>query len=133
MKEHVFRLTKGTDLKKSIANYCFKNNILAGVIVSSVVSLDKCVMRNAGATEIKEINGPLEIISLNGTVSINRIHLHLSVSNSELLVFGGHLVDGSIVNTTAEIVIIELDSYVFDKEFDESTGYYELLSTNFTK
>lgn len=129
MKEHVFRLVKGNDLKKSITQYCIDNKIKAGVVVSSVGCLDKCFLRSALATEIKELNGPIEIISLNGTVSINRIHLHLSVSDNNFIVYGGHLVDGCLVNTTAEIIILELDSFIFDKEFDEVTGYFELLST----
>lgn len=133
MKEHVFRLIKGNDLKKAIVDYCLEENIKAGVIVSSVGCLDKCVLRNAGATEIKVINGPLEIISLNGTVSKNRIHLHLSVSDSDLKMFGGHLIDGCIVNTTTEIILLELNDYIFDKEFDINTGYYELHSTKLNK
>lgn len=127
MKAHVFRLTYGDDLKQSILNYCINENVIAGVVVSSVGSLNCCTLRNATATEIKKINCPLEIISLNGTVSKNRIHLHISVSDSDLKVYGGHLVDGSIVNTTAEIILLELNDYVFDKEFDINTCYYELL------
>ena len=34
--------------------------------------------------------------------------------------------DGSIVNTTVELVILNLDNYEFDKEYDENTLYNEL-------
>ena len=70
---------------------------------------------------------PLEILSINGTVSVERIHLHITVSDENYKVYGGHLMDGSIVNTTAEIVIIDLEDYEFKKEFDKSTNYNELL------
>ena len=126
MKEIVVRLHKGDYLKESIKDICIKNNIKAGVVVSSVGSLDKARIRNASATEVKEFNEPLEIISLNGTVSIERIHLHISVSNKDYNVYGGHLMDGSIVNTTVELVILNLDNYEFDKEYDENTLYNEL-------
>lgn len=39
---------------------------------------------------------------------------------------GGHLKDGTIVDTTCEVVIYELKDYIFDRELDEVTGYDEL-------
>lgn len=127
MKLHFIRLTKGQDLKKEIQNFCLQNNIFAGVVISSVGCLDECLLRNAGASEILKIKGPLEIISLNGTVSSKRIHLHLIVSDKSLKVYGGHLVEGSIINTTCELGILESSEYIFLKEFDSSTGYNEIV------
>ena len=40
---------------------------------------------------------------------------------------GGHLKDNCLVNVTAEIVLAEFDEYEFFREFDESTGYKELV------
>ena len=40
---------------------------------------------------------------------------------------GGHLKDNCLVNVTAEIVLAEFDEYEFSREFDESTGYKELV------
>ena len=37
------------------------------------------------------------------------------------------LVDGCIINTTCELVIGELEEYEYDVEFDEETGYDELI------
>ena len=123
----IVRLQHGDLLKESIKRICTEKDIKAGVIISSVGSLVKARIRNAGATEIKELSQDLEIISLNGTVSINRIHLHICVSDKNLLTFGGHLEDGCIVNTTCELAILVLDEFEFDKEFDNETGYNELL------
>ena len=127
MNKLVVRLHHCDLLKESILKLCVDNDIKAGVIVSSVGSLVKARIRNAGATEIKEINRDLEIISLNGTLSNKRIHLHICVSDSNLNMYGGHLEDGCIVNSTCELVILELDEYEFDKEYDSETGYNELL------
>ena len=127
MKEYAIRLKKNDLLKESILKFCIDNNIKAGCVISSVGSLDKAVIRAAKGETIKEFNMPLEILSLNGTVSVERIHLHITVSDENYQVYGGHLMDGSIVNTTAEIVIIDLEDYEFKKEFDKSTNYNELL------
>lgn len=127
MKTHVFRLTKGMLLKESIRDYCLKNEIKAGVVVSSVGSLTKAMIRSAGAKRIVTIEDDLEIIALNGTVSDKRIHLHMSVADDELKLFGGHLVDGCIINTTCEVILLEFDDYKFDCVYDEETNYNELL------
>ena len=127
MKKLIVRLHHGDFLKESILKLCVDNDIKAGVVASSVGSLVKARIRNVGATEIKEINRDLEIISLNGTVSNKRIHLHICVSDSDLNTYGGHLEDGCVINSTCELVILELDGYEFDKEYDNETGYNELL------
>ena len=127
MNSFVVRLKKGDLLKESILKVCIDNNIKAGVVTSSVGSLVKTRIRNAGATRIEELNRDLEIVSINGTVSMNRIHLHICVSDSDLRTYGGHLEKGSVVNSTCELVILELSEYEFDKVYDEETGYNELL------
>ena len=40
--------------------------------------------------------------------------------------FGGHLLPGCTVNTTAEIVLAEIRSCVFTRRPDSETGYEEL-------
>jgi len=127
MKEFVVRLTRGQDLYKSIFDYCKENDIGAGVVASGVGCLYEAKIRNAGGKEIRSFNEPLEIVSLMGTVSKDRLHLHISLSKADLSTIGGHLVEGCLVNTTCELVIIELENFAFSKVFDETTGYNELL------
>ena len=127
MKEYAFRLVKGQDLYNSIFEFCKQNNISAGIILSGVGCVSKATIRDAGGSEIHTIKEPLEICSLMGTVSSNRLHIHISLSKKDLTVIGGHLVEGTIINTTCEIVILELEKYIFEKIFDETTGYNELL------
>ena len=126
MRKIFVRLHKGDLLKEEILKLCINKNISSGVIISSVGSLDKAFIRNAGGNEVKEFNEPLEIISLNGTVSNERIHLHISVSDKNYNVYGGHLMDGSIINTTCELGILIFDDLEFKKTFDEATSYNEL-------
>ena len=127
MKIHAIRLRRGQDLFESIHEYCIQNHIQAGVVLSAVGCVSHGKMRNAGGIKIVDIDEPLEIVSLMGTVSEKRCHLHVSFSKEDLSVIGGHLVPGSIINTTCELVIGELDDYIFGKEFDETTGYNELV------
>jgi predicted DNA-binding protein with PD1-like motif len=133
MKQHMFRLKRGNDLLLEIDEYALKHNILAGVIVSCVGCLTKATVRSADGLTIKEINEEVEIVSITGTISKNGSHIHISVSNDSLATFGGHLKPGCLVNTTAEIVIIELSNVAFEREFDEVTGYEELVFKKIAK
>lgn len=129
MKEHAIRLVKGDDLKLSLEKYVEENNIKAGVIVSCVGCLYETVIRDAGGIKAVTIKEKVEIVSVTGTLSMDGCHIHISVSDEKLNTYGGHLKDGCLVNTMAEIVIIELDSYSFDRKMDDSTGYKELVVT----
>ena len=53
-------------------------------------------------------------------------HLHITVANSNDAVIGGHLCCGSLVRTTAELVIGLLPEWRFRRELDPGTGYAEL-------
>ena len=76
---------------------------------------------------IREITDHCEIVSLNGTVSKERCHLHIALSKEDLSTIGGHLCEGCIINTTCELVIAEIPGTTIGKEFDEETGYQELI------
>lgn len=124
---HAFRLTKGSDLKQEIIKYSENNHIKAGVVLSCVGCVNKVNIRLAGAKEYFEIEDDFEIVSMTGTISSDGVHIHISVSDAKGKTFGGHLKEGCIVNTTAEIVLLELDNYTFTREYDKNTGYKELV------
>ncbi len=84
----------------------------------------------AGATVTKTFEGEFEIVSLVGTLEENDGHLHISISDKEGNVFGGHLKAGAIIRTTAEVVIAELGGLSFKRVFDQKTGYKELIIEN---
>ena len=123
----VKRLHKGDDLMVSIKQIAQEHNIEAGVVLSSVGCLTKLTVRCADGKTVHSKSGRFEILSINGTVSKNRCHLHIAAADKNLTTYGGHLCEESIVNTTCELVIETLDGLVFDKEFDENTGYNELV------
>ena len=127
MKYHCVRLRRGQDLMLSIKELCREKNIAAGVVLSAVGCISEGRVRDASGVTIRQIEDHCEIVSLNGTVSAARCHLHIALSKEDLSTIGGHLCPGCIINTTCELVIGELENTVYDVEFDEETGYDELI------
>ena len=126
MKIHALRLLPGADLKVEIQNSLKKENIEAAALLSAVGSLRQTRIRLAGAKDYFEENGSKEILSLCGTLSIHGSHLHIALSNNQGQCIGGHLTDGCLINTTAELVIGEIPTLVFRRTEDARTGYAEL-------
>lgn len=126
MKTHVFRLRRGSDLLKALQEYARTRRIAAGTVVSGVGCVTRARVRDASGVTVRELNEPLEIVSLMGTLSAERTHLHIALAREDLTVLGGHLMEGCIVNTTAEVVLLELDGVRFGAEWDGETGYDEL-------
>ena len=124
---HCIRLKRGEDLLDTIKRICKEKNIQSGVVLSGVGCISSGRVRDASGVRIREIAEHCEIVSLNGTVSAARCHVHISLSKEDLSTIGGHLYAGCIVNTTCELVIAELPGVTFDEEADAETGYDELI------
>ena len=126
MEVIAIRLKPGQDLKQSLLSYCTHQKIEAAYILSCVGSLCRAVLRFANQSEGTVFEKKLEIVSLEGTLSLHGVHLHIAVSDSEGQVIGGHLMDGSPIYTTGEIVLGIVPNTVFKREFDPNTGSREL-------
>ena len=124
---HCVRLHRGEDLLESIRQVCREKHIQAGVILSGVGCLLRGRVRDASGVNIREIADHCEIVSLNGTVSARRCHIHIALSHEDLSTVGGHLSTGCIINTTCELVIGELPGIYYGVEEDPETGYDELV------
>ena len=127
MRHHIFRLRRGADLYRSIRDYAVSHRISAGYVACCVGCVSAARVRDAGGATVRALEEPLEIVSVTGTVSAVRCHIHIAFSREDLSTIGGHLMEGCTVNTTAEVVLCELDNYSFDAAFDNETGYEELL------
>lgn len=127
MKTHAFRLRQGGDLREAIDAFVAENHIKAGMILTCVGNLKKAVLRMADESVTKTFEGTFEIVSLVGTLEEGNSHLHISISDAEGRVFGGHLKTGSVVGITAEVVIGELENTVFSRKLDAETGFEELV------
>ena len=120
------RLQPGDDLRLTLEAWMGAQPEQAGCVISTVGSLSVAQLRLAGASEATVIRGELEILSLSGTLSPDGAHLHIAASGSSGAVIGGHLCAGSLVRTTAELVIGLLPEWQFRRELDPATGYAEL-------
>lgn len=121
------RLHRGDDLLLEIKKIAKEEHLKAAVVLSSVGCISKLRVRDASGVTIQELKEECEILSLNGTVSEARTHLHIALSKRDLSTIGGHLVEGCIINTTCELVLQELTGYGFGIEQDEETGYDEIV------
>ena len=126
MKVVPLRLQPGDDLRRALDAWMAEQQEQAGCVISAVGSLSVAQLRFAGATDATVIRGDLEILSLSGTLSPDGAHLHLAVADSRGAVIGGHLCVGSLVRTTAELVIGLLPEWQFSRKLDLTTGYPEL-------
>ena len=127
MKELAFRLRRGDDLKVEIINHC--KDVDTAVILSAVGCVKHVKIRLAKAVDYLEKDDDYEIISLTGTVSKGKAHLHIGLSDDAGNCIGGHLLEGTIINTTCELVLGVLEEYESKREFDEETGYDEIVFT----
>jgi uncharacterized protein len=95
-------------------------------IVTCVGSLSQAGLRLANQSDLRVWKKGFEITSLVGTVGDGGVHLHIGLADETGSAFGGHVVDGCIIRTTAEIVIAQFDDLSFERKEDPATGYREL-------
>ncbi len=121
----VSRILPGEDLKNGIENLIDINSLKSGIILCIVGSIYNAVLRMPNGGK-KVFNGLFEIVSAEGTVSRDGIHVHIAIADKDGAVYGGHLLEGCIVHTTAEISIIK-SKMIFKRIHDPKTGYKELF------
>ena len=125
---YALRLLPGQDLKQEIVNFAKANDLQAGYIITCVGSLKKAALRLANQPSTTTWDDKFEIVSLVGTLSANHgVHLHASISDGTGKTIGGHVTDGNIIYTTAEIVIGEASNLRFVRKLDSLTTFNELF------
>jgi predicted DNA-binding protein with PD1-like motif len=121
------RLLEDEDLAESVKKQAETNGISAGFFI--LIGTLKHAMLGfykEGKYDTIRLEGPLEIASCAGNVAVNEkgefvIHAHIVVSNEKCEAFGGHLMKGSQVGATAELVMIEATDVEIQRVFDEKT------------
>jgi predicted DNA-binding protein with PD1-like motif len=129
LSAHVVRLLPGDDLLLSLRAFAAERGLRAACVLSCVGSTSTTRLRPAGSSDAREFRGKFEIVSLVGTIANDAHHLHMAVADETCAMIGGHLVEGCIVRTTAEIVVGELEDVGFAREHDPRTGFKELFVT----
>lgn len=128
VESFAFRLKPGMDLKQEMAAFVKTNHLQSASISTCVGSLKELIIRPANQKKLMHLKGHFEIVSLTGTFADQgeHNHIHISVSDSTGNTIGGHLVDGNIIYTTAEIVILNNNKLKFTRVKDPETTFYEL-------
>jgi predicted DNA-binding protein with PD1-like motif len=133
-KIYAIRLKPGTDLLRGLEEICKDKQLKNGLILSGIGSLDGVKFCNPveipekkagyGYGEILHLSGPIELTSATGLIchdssgEIN-LHVHISLSDRYGNAHGGHLVEGTKVLLTADLVIGEIEGLTMGREFDK--------------
>ncbi|WP_175755236.1 PPC domain-containing DNA-binding protein [Burkholderia ambifaria] len=127
MQAHPLRLVPGDDLRAAIEHALRGLRAHAAFVIQGIGSLNVAQLRFAGVDSPTELRGDLEILTLAGSVSPDGAYLHMSVSDAQGRVSGGHVASGCVVRTTAEIPLVLLPAHRFSREPDAGTGFNELV------
>ena len=126
MRALPLRLPPGADLRAAIEAALGSHT--AAFVLQGIGSLSVAQLRYAGVDSLTELRGDLEILTIAGSIAPDGAHLHMSVSDAQGRVFGGHVAPGCIVRTTAEILLAVLPDHAFSRELDVAgSGYKELV------
>ncbi|MEM2882343.1 MAG: DNA-binding protein [Candidatus Bathyarchaeia archaeon] len=136
----------GGDIKSAIEEVARNENIASGIVLSGIGTLRKAVLRNPKTDSMPpevsliEIDGPVELVSLEGNISIGtpeepgaegresiNVHLHAVVSNKEGQTFGGSVASGNIVWRQAELAIARISGVALRREREQKTGLTRLV------
>lgn len=120
------RLVPGADVRRAIEAALGSHT--AAFVLQGIGSLSVAQLRYAGTDHPTALHGDLEILTIAGSIAPSGAHLHMSVSDAEGHVFGGHVAYGCIVRTTAELLLAVLPGHAFSRERDVAgSGYDELV------
>jgi predicted DNA-binding protein with PD1-like motif len=127
MRSLPIRLRPQQDLRSALESILAEHQVNAAFVLQGIGSLSGARIRFAGMNEATELHGDLEILTLAGSVSPDGVHLHISVSDAQGRVLGGHVAPGCIVRTTAEVLLALLPDHHFSRAPDAESGWDELV------
>ncbi|APD47793.1 DUF296 domain-containing protein [Synechococcus sp. CS-602] len=108
MRSVPLHLLPGSDLRLALEQLALEQGA-SGFVLGVVGNLSQAAFQCPGKAAPTVLQGELEIITLQGTVAPQGVHLHLSLSDSECQVWGGHLEPGSLVLKGADLLVGLLD------------------------
>ena len=117
------RLKPGTDVLLGLEEACRRSGINNGVQFCNPVELpDK--KAGYGYGETLHLTGPIELTSAAGIICHDdegntNLHVHISLSDRHGNAHGGHLVEGTKVLLTVDVVIAEIEGMVMGRKFDD--------------
>lgn len=127
------RLKPGTDVLLGLEEACRRSGISNGVILSAIGSLDGVKFCNPvelpekkagyGYGEILHLTGPIELTNASGIIchddaGVTNLHVHITLSDRYGNAHGGHLVEGTKVLLTVDVVMAEIEGLIMGRKFD---------------
>jgi hypothetical protein len=124
------RFFEGEDLLDAIASAAERSKVNSGFFLL-IGTLKHAVLgyyRDGKYLPIEKA-GPLEVVSCMGNVSVREdaeqvVHGHIVVSDSDGNAFGGHLLEGCVVDATVELVLIAAESGTLKRKFVPSRNLH---------
>ena len=127
------RLKPGTDVLLGLEEACKRSGINNGVILSAIGSLDSphfCdvvevpTKAGYGYGEVLHLTGPIELTNASGIICHDdegntTLHVHMTLTDRHGNAHGGHLVEGTKVLLTVDVIIAEIEGLVMGRKFDE--------------
>jgi len=122
-------LQTGDLINKSLMEISVKENI-SNAWINGIGAIDSVEVGYMDVVNKKyqkrNFNDNYELISLIGNITIKDgvpfVHTHITFSDTEYKVFGGHLFDAKIT-ATGEIILTVADSKI-DRQFNENVGIH---------
>jgi predicted DNA-binding protein with PD1-like motif len=120
-------MSEGDDLLETIKKSAEENGVRAAAF-TLIGALKNVVLGcyKDGEYVYTRLNGPIEIASCIGNIAVDEkddvvVHAHLVASNVKGEASGGHLMKGSIVGPTAELMVFEVTGADWRRAFDGKT------------
>ena len=125
MRSLPLKLAPGSDLRLTLEELARRDGI-SGFVLGVVGNLTQASFQCPGQANPTVLEGDLEVITLNGTLSPDGVHLHLSLSDGACQVWGGHLEPGTIVQKGVDLLIGVLEQRDGSPEQQSSTPRLEI-------
>ena len=125
MRSLPLKLAPGSDLRITLEELARRDGI-SGFVLGVVGNLTQASFQCPGQANPTVLEGDLEVITLNGTLSPEGVHLHLSLSDGACQVWGGHLEPGTIVQKGVDLLIGVLEQRDGSPEQQSSTPRLEI-------
>ncbi|MDA1246860.1 MAG: DUF296 domain-containing protein [Cyanobacteria bacterium] len=109
MRAVPLHLEAGSDVRRNLEQLALEHQS-SGFVLSVVGNLSQAAFACPGKNTPTILAGELEIITLQGTISPEGVHLHLSFSDTSCHVWGGHLEHGTLVLRGADLLVGLLSS-----------------------
>ncbi|WP_024736203.1 PCC domain-containing protein [Enterocloster asparagiformis] len=128
-KLHILQLTKGEYLLEGIQKVINRENIVNGIILGGLGTLESCTMHSVVTmtmpVENKYItwdNEPIGVSAMNGIIVNKQPHIHMTMSTytGEPRTYTGHLENDCRVLCRMDLSILEVDDLNLTRVLDEN-------------